>query len=141
MTVWLSVLMMVLSGCGAGQTATLRVTSSFESTMMFIPDEEKAEQPEPVYETIEVRAGDDAYNSQFHVDKLSRDSMTITTYFDYYARSYRGDEFVKDYGMANSFTFHRGETLSMTMAGLLDADSRMVIIWPEAETGGAANEP
>ena len=131
LAICLTVLLMVLSGCGAKTTAVLQVTSSYEETMMYIPDEERPEKPEPVYETIEVRAGDDAYYSQFHVEKLSGNSMTITTYFDYYVRSYRGDEFVRDYGIANRFTFHRGETLSMTMAGLLDADSRMVIIWPE----------
>lgn len=118
---------------GGGQTATIRVTSYFETDMMYFcdPMPEPTPRPEPVYETFTVRAGDCVYYDQIRVKSVMDDRMTVRLPFTYAGNSYVDEHSVREYDVSEEFTFYKGEKLVLYEVGLCDASAGITIIWDD----------
>ena len=120
-----------LKNAGA-QTAKIEVWTEFENTMMYIPPEERKPKPEPKHYTYTVKKGDKVDEGDFIVKDIKPDSLTVEFTFDFVGNAYGEDGYsARNYKPGQVFTFNKGETLSLSMYGLMDADSKVYIKYLE----------
>lgn len=122
-------LLTLLSGCAGKQTATLRVSSRYVNTSIYIPEEEREPEPEPTWETVTVARGDKLENGILTVKKLTADTVTLKADRQYVGTSYLDGTFVQRFEEGELLTLHRGETLRLTETGLLDEDHTITVVW------------
>ncbi len=114
------------------KTAKLEVWSKFENTMMYIPPEERKPEPEPKHTVYTVKKGDDIKAEGFIVRDVQDDSVTVVFRMEYAGTAYGKDGYAaRNYEPGTAFTFKKGEQLSLTMVGLMDADSSVYIKYLE----------
>ena len=111
------------------KTAKLEVWTKFENTMMYIPPEERKPEPEPKHTVYTVKKGDEIKDGGFTVKEVTDDSITVEFFFDFVGNAYGKDGYqIRNYEPGQVFTFKKGEELSLSMYGLMDADSSVHII-------------
>lgn len=120
-----------LKNAGA-QTAKIEVWTKFENSMMYIPPEERKPEPEPKHYKYTVKKGDHVDEGGFTVKDLKSGSLTVEFTFDFAGNAYGEDGYsVRNYEPGQVFTFNKGETLSLSMYGLMDAESKVYIKYLE----------
>lgn len=109
---------LLLSGCGSSQkTAKLAILNRFTSTMMYVPDEERDQEPEPEPEVYTVKRGDEVEGLE--ITSVTDSKVEFKTYFEYYdGRNY-----------SKKFSVSRGETIWLTEVGLMDADHSYTVTY------------
>ena len=109
-------------------TAKLEVWSKFENTMMYIPPEERKSEPEPRHTVYTVKRGDEIKEGSFKVKEIKDGEITLEFFLDHVGAAYGKDGYaVRNYEPANTFTFKKGEQLSLSVYGLMDADSSVYV--------------
>lgn len=122
-------LLAFLPGCAGTRTATLRVSSSYVNTSVFIPEAEREPEPGPVWDTVTVSRGTKLMNGLFRVKKLTADTVTLLVDGSYAGASYLDGQFVQRFEAGEPLTLRRGETLRLTETGLLDEDHTVTVVW------------
>ena len=122
--------MPLLDSLKNAQTAKIEVWTKFENTMMYIPPEERKPEPEPKHYKYTVKKGDHVDEGNFTVKDVKAGSLTVE--FTFAGNAYGEDGYsVRNYEPGQVFTFNKGETLSLSMYGLMDAESRVYIKYLE----------
>lgn len=110
------------------QTARLEVWTKFENTMMYIPPEERKPEPEPKRTVYTVKRGDKVKEGSFRVKNVADGEITVEFEMEHIGSAYGEDGYaVRNYEVGTVFTFKKGEELSLSLYGLMDADSRVYI--------------
>lgn len=113
-------------------TAKLEVWTMFRNTMVYIPPEERKPEPEPEHEVFTVKKGDKVERGGFKVKDLKEDTITVEFKWDYVGNAFGKDGYsVRYFDPGKVFTFNKGEELSLSMYGLMDADSSVHITYLE----------
>ena len=119
-------------------TAEIEMWTEFTNTMEYIPPEERTEEPEPVHETYTVKKGDKVRNGMLLIKEVAEDSITVELNTEYVGGVYGADGHMKTYysDPATVFTIGKGEELSVTEYGLMDADFSVCVILKEITQQG-----
>lgn len=119
----------LLPGCAGKQTAVLRLTSKFENTMIYTPEEEREPEPEPVWETVTVSRGSKLMNGILTVKKVTEDTVTLQASDYFAATSYRDGSYVQQFEPGEAFILQRGGHLRIVDIALLDASHTITVVW------------
>ncbi len=108
----------IFSSCGH-EKVTITVLTEFRNDSVYIPEEEEMSKPKPEPTVYEVASGDEI------------DGIRILSANEKRVRVKMYTKFRSSFKVKDTFTIRRGESVSMSEDGLLDATHNIIITFPE----------